>query len=67
MVGPFSGKCLSQLGGGVMEMGGGLENGRQGRSFPFMGLDAFMNGPGIKMKRLVHGFLITGLSWIEKK
>jgi hypothetical protein len=58
MVGPFSGKGLAQIGGGVMKMGRGLENGRQGGSFPVMVFDPFVNGPGIKVKFLVHGFLI---------
>jgi hypothetical protein len=42
-----------------MEMGRGLENGRQCGPFPVMVFDPFMNGPGIKMKWLIHSFLIA--------
>jgi hypothetical protein len=66
MVGPLSGKGLAQIGGRVMKMGRCLENGRQCGPFPVMVFDPFVNGPGIKMKWLVHGFLITDWSWIEK-
>jgi hypothetical protein len=41
-----------------MKMGRGLENGRQGGSFPVMVFDPFVNGPGIKVKFLVHGSLV---------